>query len=179
MRASVVWKCSWPLLTFFFKIFIFSLLTFDGFKITEIKGDWSRHKAWRWRAGRRPLKVVSRLCFSHREAMGSVCRGWWGQVVLWRGHWGCIMEIGLPTMLPQKSDYFLPMGLLPVLWHGRGQSAELGSSQGPGRSETRDSGQLWPGLNLAIRSLWSEPQSPPGLVFTDCIELLHLWLQRI
>ena len=34
-------------------------------------------------------------------------------------------------------------------------------------------------LNLAIRSSWSEPQSVPGLVFVDCIELLHLWLQRI
>ena len=29
-------------------------------------------------------------------------------------------------------------------------------------------------LNLAIRSSWSEPQSAPGLVFPDCIELLHL-----
>ena len=26
---------------------------------------------------------------------------------------------------------------------------------------------------------WSEPQSAPGLVFADWIELLHLWLQRI
>ena len=34
-------------------------------------------------------------------------------------------------------------------------------------------------LNLAIRSSWSEPQSAPGLAFADCIELLHLWLQRI
>ena len=34
-------------------------------------------------------------------------------------------------------------------------------------------------LNLAIRSSWSEPQSAPGLVFADCIELLHLWLQII
>ena len=34
-------------------------------------------------------------------------------------------------------------------------------------------------LNLAIRSSWSEPQSAPGLVFADCIDLLHLWLQRI
>ena len=34
-------------------------------------------------------------------------------------------------------------------------------------------------LNFAIRSSWSEPQSAPGLVFTDCIELLHLQLQRI
>ena len=33
-------------------------------------------------------------------------------------------------------------------------------------------------LNLAIRSAWSEPQSAPGLVFVDCIELLHLWLQE-
>ena len=33
-------------------------------------------------------------------------------------------------------------------------------------------------LNLVIRSSWSEPQSAPGLVFVDCIELLHLWLQR-
>ena len=29
-------------------------------------------------------------------------------------------------------------------------------------------------LNLSIRSSWSEPQSAPGLVFADCIELLHL-----
>ena len=34
-------------------------------------------------------------------------------------------------------------------------------------------------LNLAIRSSWSEPQSTPGLIFADSIELLHLWLQRI
>ena len=33
-------------------------------------------------------------------------------------------------------------------------------------------------LNLAIRSSWSEPQSAPGLVLVDCIELLHLWLQK-
>ena len=29
-------------------------------------------------------------------------------------------------------------------------------------------------LNLAIRSLWSEPQSALCLIFVDCIELLHL-----
>ena len=34
-------------------------------------------------------------------------------------------------------------------------------------------------LNLAIKSSWSEPQSTLSLVFADCIELLHLWLQRI
>ena len=34
-------------------------------------------------------------------------------------------------------------------------------------------------LNLAIGRSWSEPQSTPGLIFPDCIELLHLWLQRI
>ena len=33
-------------------------------------------------------------------------------------------------------------------------------------------------MNLAIRSSRSESQSAPGLVFADCIELLHLWLQR-
>ena len=33
--------------------------------------------------------------------------------------------------------------------------------------------------NLAIRSSLSEPQSALGLAFADCIELLHLWLQRI
>ena len=33
-------------------------------------------------------------------------------------------------------------------------------------------------LNLAIKSLWSEPQSVPPLVFADSIEFLHLWLQR-
>ena len=30
--------------------------------------------------------------------------------------------------------------------------------------------------NLAIRSSWSVPQSAPGLVFADSIELLYLWL---
>ena len=34
-------------------------------------------------------------------------------------------------------------------------------------------------LNLAIKSSWSEPQSVPSLVFADCVELLHFWLQRI
>ena len=34
-------------------------------------------------------------------------------------------------------------------------------------------------LNFAIRSSLSKPQSAPGLVFVDCIELLHLWLQRL
>ena len=33
-------------------------------------------------------------------------------------------------------------------------------------------------LNLAIRSSWSEPQSAPGLVFADYIELLHLWCKE-
>ena len=35
------------------------------------------------------------------------------------------------------------------------------------------------GLNLAIRSSWSVPESAPGLVFADCIELFHIWLQRL
>ena len=34
-------------------------------------------------------------------------------------------------------------------------------------------------LNLAIRSSWSESQSAPSLIFADCVELLHLQLQRI
>ena len=34
-------------------------------------------------------------------------------------------------------------------------------------------------LYSATRSSWSEPQSTPGLVFADCIEFLHLWLQRM
>ena len=34
-------------------------------------------------------------------------------------------------------------------------------------------------LQCAVRSSWSEPQSAPSLVFADCIELLHLWLQRV
>ena len=34
-------------------------------------------------------------------------------------------------------------------------------------------------LNFTMRSWWSEPQPAPGLVFADCIELLHLQLQRI
>ena len=29
-------------------------------------------------------------------------------------------------------------------------------------------------LNLAIKISWSEPQSAPGLIFVDCMELLHL-----
>ena len=47
---------------------------------------------------------------------------------------------------------------------------------------TGDSFHIWYfllSLNLAIRSSWSEPQSAPGLVFADCIEFLHLWMQRI
>ena len=32
---------------------------------------------------------------------------------------------------------------------------------------------------IAIRSSWPEPRSAPGLVYADCTELLHLWLQRI
>ena len=34
-------------------------------------------------------------------------------------------------------------------------------------------------LNFAMRSWWSEPQSTPGHVFADCIQFLHLWLQRM
>ena len=34
-------------------------------------------------------------------------------------------------------------------------------------------------LNFAIRSSQSEPQSALNIVFTDSIELLHLWLQKI
>ena len=34
-------------------------------------------------------------------------------------------------------------------------------------------------LNLATRTSWSVPQSASSLVFADCLELLHLWLQRI
>ena len=33
-------------------------------------------------------------------------------------------------------------------------------------------------LNFSIRSLWSEPQSAPDLVFANCIEFLHLQPQR-
>ena len=43
-----------------------------------------------------------------------------------------------------------------------------------GRKESDTTEQLnWTELN------WSEPQSAPGLVFADCIELLHPWMQRI
>ena len=34
-------------------------------------------------------------------------------------------------------------------------------------------------LNLAIRNSSSEPQSAPSFVFADCIEFLHVWLQRM
>ena len=34
-------------------------------------------------------------------------------------------------------------------------------------------------LNFAKRSSWSKPQLAPGLVFADCTELLHLWLQSL
>ena len=34
-------------------------------------------------------------------------------------------------------------------------------------------------LNFAIKNSWSKPQLAPGIVFGDCIELLHLWLQSI
>ena len=33
-------------------------------------------------------------------------------------------------------------------------------------------------LNFAMTSSWSESQAAPGLIFTDCIECLHFWLQR-
>ena len=33
-------------------------------------------------------------------------------------------------------------------------------------------------LNFVIRWPGSEPQSAPGIVFTNCIEPLHLWLQK-
>jgi len=32
---------------------------------------------------------------------------------------------------------------------------------------------------MLLNFCFAEPQSSPGLVFADCIELLHLWLQRI
>jgi len=35
------------------------------------------------------------------------------------------------------------------------------------------------GFDFAMRSWGSEPQSAPGLVFADCVQLLHLWLQRM
>ena len=34
-------------------------------------------------------------------------------------------------------------------------------------------------LNFSVRSSRSEPHSTPGLVFADCMEFLHLQLQRI
>ena len=34
-------------------------------------------------------------------------------------------------------------------------------------------------LNLAIRSSWSETQSALIVAFVYCVELLHLWLQRL
>ena len=34
-------------------------------------------------------------------------------------------------------------------------------------------------LNFAMRLWWSEPQSAPCLVFADCIQLLHLQLQKM
>ena len=34
-------------------------------------------------------------------------------------------------------------------------------------------------LNFVIKGSWSKPQSAPGLVFADCIQLLHLQLQRM
>ena len=34
-------------------------------------------------------------------------------------------------------------------------------------------------LNLTVKNSWSEPHSSPSLAFADCIELPHLWLQRI
>ena len=34
------------------------------------------------------------------------------------------------------------------------------------------------GLNFAIRSSWSEPQSAPGLIFADWVELLHRQLKE-
>ena len=33
-------------------------------------------------------------------------------------------------------------------------------------------------LNLAVKSSLSEPQSAPGLIFSDSIDIPHLWLQK-
>ena len=33
-------------------------------------------------------------------------------------------------------------------------------------------------LNFAVRSSWSEPQTAPGLIFTDYIELIHPWVEE-
>ena len=34
-------------------------------------------------------------------------------------------------------------------------------------------------LSVVVRSSWAEPHSVPGLDFADCVELFHLWLQRV
>ena len=74
------------------------------------------------------------------------------------------------------------------LFASGGQSTGVSASTSVLPTNTQDRSPLWwtgwislqsKGLNLAIRSSWSEPQSAPSLVFADCIELLHLWLQRI
>ena len=49
------------------------------------------------------------------------------------------------------------------------------------RREVKNKGEKYryTHLNAELQRIAQEPQSAPGLIFADCIELLHLWLQRI
>ena len=53
-----------------------------------------------------------------------------------------------------------------------------GSRPSPRKSNAKKAKWL-SGEALQIAVKRREPQSAPGLIFADCIELLHLWLQRI
>ena len=71
-----------------------------------------------------------------------------------------------PTFFNLSQNFEIRSSLLVIdteAWHA--------AIHGVAKSQTPLSD--WTELN------WSEPQSASGLVFADCIELLHLWLQRI
>ena len=49
------------------------------------------------------------------------------------------------------------------------------------RREVKNKGEKYryTHLNAELQRIAQEPQSAPGLIFADSIELFHLWLQRI
>ena len=94
------------------------------------------------------------------------------------------MVSGFPYFLQFKSEFGNKEFMIWKEWRRKWQPIQVllpGKSHGQrslvgyspwGRKESDTSELLAP-------SSWSEPQSAPGLVFADCIELLPLWLQRI
>ena len=84
----------------------------------------------------------------------------------------CYKHLSIVLQAPCLSDLIPWLNSLPLLYNNKGFKSYLNGLV------VFSTFFNW-SLNFAIRSWWSEPQSAPTLVFADCIELLHLWLQRI